>query len=73
MFGIWTTVSGGVTGNRAAWLKGGDGQPYRFASRDAAEAFRAGLHTNLRGGTTPSGRPIAFQTFEAREIESCAR
>jgi hypothetical protein len=36
MFGIWCEVWGGVTGNRAAWMKA-DGEIVRYETRDEAE------------------------------------
>jgi hypothetical protein len=37
MFGIWATVSGGITGTRSAWLKADDGKQATFETREQAE------------------------------------
>lgn len=67
LFGVWVTVSGGVTGYREAWLRR-DGDVRLFATLGEAEQACTGLRDGdvLLGGTTPSGRPIALRTFEAR-------
>lgn len=36
MWGVWATVSGGVTGHREAWLKD-DGTRVEFDTREEAE------------------------------------
>ena len=69
-WGVWTSVSGGVTGSRSAWMKNVDGDRIEFATEAEAEAAveRYRASSTLRGGTTPSGRPIAYQYFRAAEI-----
>jgi hypothetical protein len=76
MWGIWCQVSGGVTGSRANWLKGeGEGASPRetialFPTEAEAEAKCAELaaKTSLRGGFTPSGRPIAVASYSPRAL-----
>jgi len=73
MFGIWTTVSGGVTGTRSSWLKR-DGVPLQYATM--AEAQRAAEDCRARylmqPDCTPSGRPIARQYFIAQALPGTA-
>ncbi len=65
-YGIWTTVSGGITGYRAAWLKHDDAEVVFATQAEAeAEAGRLTAGDTLRGGYTPSGRPIAVRSFRA--------
>jgi hypothetical protein len=76
MFGIWCQVSGGITGHRANWLKGeGEGASPRetialFPTEGEAAARCAELMatTSLRGGYTPSGRPIAVASYSPRAL-----
>jgi len=46
-FRIWSEVSGGVTGSRAAWLKGEDGMPRTFETRKEAEAEAKSLDKRM--------------------------
>jgi hypothetical protein len=66
LYGIWTSISGGVTGSRSAWLKR-SGEVLTFATQAEAEAEAARLTVTctLKGGVSPSGRPIAYQYFRA--------
>jgi hypothetical protein len=68
-YGIWTTVSGGVTGSRSAWLKE-DGAAVTFATMAEAEAYAEHLTATgtLKGGVTLSGRPFAYQYYRAAEL-----
>lgn len=70
MWGIWCQVSGGVTGHREAWLKGEGGTIALFATEAAAnqKAYELAASTSLRGGYTPSGRPIAIATYSPRAL-----
>ena len=65
-FGVWCTVSGGVTGDRQAWLRN-DGATMRFATRDAAETQAASLRkltANHSGATfTYEARPLCERTI----------
>ena len=70
-YGIWTTCSGGILDTlRADWMKL-NGQVAVYTSHQAASnavtAFRDA--TPLKGGTTPSDRPIAVQTFTVMEYD----
>lgn len=67
-YGIWTTISGGVTGERAAWIVS-NGLELSFATKAEAQADvdRRRKQTSLHGGRTLTGQPIAHQTYEVRE------
>jgi hypothetical protein len=74
MWGIWCQVDGGITGYRASWLRGEGGAIALFPTQAQAElrAARLAELTGLKGGFTPSGRPIAIASYTARALPMLA-
>lgn len=62
---IWCTVSGGITGSRAAWLKSGKSdEPWETTDREAADMYASELRTSMRGGP---GSTVRY-TYEVRRM-----
>lgn len=68
-YGIMVTIAHGVTGSNSAWLKH-DGQPMTFETLEAAEIYATALtnQNTLNGGTTPSGRAIAYRYYRPAQM-----
>lgn len=68
VWGVWCRVSGGITGNREAWLKDGGNAAVLLAESEArAEARRLNVRATRKRSTARSfgGRPAEFH-YEAR-------
>lgn len=64
-YGIWTSVSGGVTGPRSAWMKDIDGRVWTAQTREAAQHMAA----HFEAGRTDAARARFHQTYEVRPVE----
>lgn len=70
MFNISTTISGGVTGSRTSIVKT-NGEPLLFTDADAQEYIaREPESRKLKGGFSPSGRPLPYQSYSVILAES---
>lgn len=69
-YGVWTAITGGVTGPRAGWMKKEGGSVEAYDDRVVAEKRAVALRASntLLGGYTPSGRPVAHRTYEVRPL-----
>lgn len=76
MYNIRTSIHGGTTGARTSLVKDGrTGEPKVFSNIKAAQGFIDAMlmPTRLKGGFTPSGRPIPEQFFDIVPAVLCTR
>jgi hypothetical protein len=67
MFGIWCAVSGGITGNRASWLKVDDiVQVYDTLME--AEAIAADIQKRASRANSQHPNAKAIYSYQAREM-----
>lgn len=64
MFGIWCTVSGGITGHRTSWLKI-EGQVQEYASFQEADAIAADLERRAN-----SQNAVANFRYQPRPLDT---